>query len=39
MDINIGLDLGVLIVPAVIFLLAYVFRYGEELQKLSDETV
>lgn len=38
-DINIGFDLGVLIIPAVIFLLAYVFRYGEELQKLSDETV
>ena len=38
-DINISFDLGVLIVPAVFFLLAYVFKYGEELQKLSDETL
>ena len=38
-DINVGFDLGVLIVPAVFFLLAYVFKYGEQLQTLSDETV
>ena len=38
-DINVGFDLGVLIVPAVFFLLAYVFKYGEQLQNLSDETV
>lgn len=34
-----GFELSVLIIPAVIFLLAYVFKYGEELQNLSDETV
>ena len=34
-----GFELSVLIIPAVFFLLAYVFKYGEELQKLSDETV
>lgn len=38
-DVNVDIDLSVLIIPAVFFLLAYVFRYGEELQTLSDETV
>ncbi len=38
-DINVGFDLSVLIIPAVLFLLAYVFKYGEELQTLSDETL
>ena len=38
-SINMNADLSFLIVPAVLFLLAYVFRYGEELQTLSDETV
>lgn len=38
-DINVGFDLGVLIIPAVLFLLAYVFQYGEQLQTLSDETL
>jgi len=38
-DINLGFDLGVLIVPAVFFLLAYIFKYGEQLQVLSDETL
>lgn len=38
-DINVGFDLGVLIIPAVFFLLAYVFKYGEQLQTLSDETL
>jgi len=38
-DINLELDLGFLMVPAVFFLLAYVFKYGEELQNLSDETL
>lgn len=28
-----------LLIPALLFLLSYVFRYGEELQKLSDETL
>ena len=32
-------DLSVLIIPAVFFLLAYIFRYGEQLQTLSDETL
>ena len=32
-------DIGFLIVPAVFFLLAYVFKYGEQLQTLSDETL
>jgi len=34
-----SLDLSILIVPAVFFLLAYVFKYGAELQTLSDETL
>ena len=38
-DINVGFDLGVLIVPAVFFLLAYICKYGEQLQVLSDETL
>jgi len=38
-DVNFSFDLGVLIIPAVFFLLAYVFKYGEQLQTLSDETV
>ncbi len=38
-DINAPFDLGVLIIPAVFFLLAYVFKYGEQLQNLSDETL
>lgn len=38
-DINASFDLGVLIIPAVFFLLAYVFKYGEQLQTLSDETL
>ena len=38
-DINVGFDLSVLIVPAVFFLLAYIFKYGEQLQVLSDETL
>ena len=32
-------DLTFLVVAAVFLLLSYVFRYGEELQKLSDETL
>ena len=38
-DINAPFDLGILIIPAVFFLLAYVFKYGEQLQVLSDETL
>jgi len=32
-------DLDFLIIGAVLLLLSYVFRYGEELQQLSDETL
>jgi len=38
-DVNASFDLSVLIIPAVFFLLAYVFKYGEQLQNLSDETL
>ena len=38
-DVNISFDLSFLIIPAVFFLLAYVFNYGEQLQTLSDETL
>lgn len=38
-DVNASFDLGMLIIPAVFFLLAYVFKYGEQLQTLSDETL
>ena len=33
------LDLTFLIYWAILLLLSYVFRYGEELQQLSDETL
>ena len=32
-------DLSFLAVSAVLLLLSYIFRYGEELQQLSDETL
>ena len=32
-------DVALLLIPALLFLLSYVFRYGEELQKQSDETL
>lgn len=32
-------DLTFLIVAAVLYLLSYIFRYGEELQQFSDETL
>lgn len=32
-------DIALLLIPALLFLLSYVFRYGEELQKQSDETL
>jgi len=32
-------DLGFLLIAAVLYLLSCVFRYGQELQKLSDETL
>ena len=36
---NVSFDPSFLIIPAVFFLLAYVFKYGEQLQTLSDETL
>ena len=30
---------SLLLIPAVLFLLSYVFKYGEELQRQSDETL
>lgn len=33
------IDLSFLVTPGVLFLLSYIFRYGEELQQLSDETL
>ena len=32
-------DLSFLFIAGILLLLSYIFRYGEELQKLSDETV
>lgn len=37
--LNHTLDLNFLFVAVILFLLAYVFRYGEGLQKESDETL
>ena len=37
--ISTDIDLTFLLVAAVFLLLSYVFRYGEELQQLSDETL
>jgi hypothetical protein len=37
--VNTEFDLTFLIVAGVIYLLSYVFRYGMELQQLSDETL
>lgn len=36
---NYEFDLAFLVVAAVLLLTSYVFRYGEELQQLSDETL
>ena len=38
-EIDYGFDLTFVVGFAVLFLLSYVFRYGEELQKQSDETL
>lgn len=32
-------DLGFVLIAAMLFLFAYIFRYGEQLQQLSDETL
>ena len=34
-----SVDLTFLVYWAILLLLSYVFRYGEELQQLSDETL
>ena len=34
-----GMDFGFMVLGAVILLLSYVFSYGKELQRLSDETL
>ncbi len=36
---KINIDFTYLILAAVFFLLSYIFKYGEELQHLSDETI
>jgi len=38
-SLNYEMDLTFLLVFALLRLLSYVFRYGEELQQLSDETL
>lgn len=38
-ELEVTLDTTFLIIAAVIFLLSYIFKYGAELQKLSDETL
>lgn len=37
--VNYDYDLTFLIVAGLLFLLSFIFRYGEELQQLSDETL
>lgn len=39
LDIRIHFDLTYLLFAGVLYLLSYIFRYGEELQKQSDETL
>ena len=38
-NFDIRLHLSFLIFAALIYLLSYIFRYGQELQQLSDETL
>jgi len=38
-ELSVSLDTTFLVIAAVIFLLSYIFQYGAELQKLSDETL
>ena len=37
--VNYEFDLTYLVLAAILLLMSYVFRYGEELQQLSDETL
>lgn len=39
LDFHFTFDLTFLLIAAVLLLLSYIFRYGEELQQLSDETL
>lgn len=39
LDFHFEFDLSFLLVSGILLLLSYVFRYGEELQQLSDETL
>ena len=38
-ELSVSLDTTFLLIAAVFFLLSYIFQYGAELQKLSDETL
>ena len=38
-SINYTIDISFLIVSGILLLLSYIFRYGAELQQLSDETL
>ena len=38
-ELEVKLDTTFLLIAAVIFLLSYIFQYGAELQRLSDETL
>lgn len=38
-DVNYTIDISFLIVSGILLLLSYIFRYGTELQQLSDETL
>lgn len=39
LDFHFSFDLTFLFIAVILLLLSYVFRYGEELQQLSDETL
>lgn len=38
-SVDYTIDISFLVISAVLFLLSYIFRYGTELQQLSDETL
>jgi hypothetical protein len=37
--VNVHLELGFILLAMALFLMSYIFRYGEELQRESDETL
>lgn len=39
LDFHFSFDLTFLLIAGILLLLSYIFRYGEELQQLSDETL